>query len=410
MNPWRSAILLLLLQIALVAGADSPQFRGAQRDGRFLEQGLLKSWSPGQPKLNWVATGMGKGYSSASIAGGQIFVSGMDENQNGHVSVLDMDGKLVRSIPYGSETTEAQAPGARSTPTVEGGRLYLLSGPGVLYCLDVASGDTVWSVNILERFGGELPIWHMAESVLLDGDHVICTPGGSRGLMAALDKSTGETVWATTGLEDKASYCSPTIFIHGNRRILTTATGRHIIGVDPDTGKLLWSFEHIAPYDIHGVTPIYHDGSIYYVGGEKAGGGLLKLSEDGSAVTPVWTDMTLDCLHHGVVLVDGYLYGTGYRDGGQLVCLEWATGKVMWTTRDVRLGVTVYADGMLYVYEGPKSGIVSLIKAVSAGFEPAGRFEVTEGGNDKHWAHPTIVDGCLYIRHGDALMAYDVRK
>lgn len=245
--------------------------------------------------------------------------------------------------------------------------------------------------------------------MLVDGNRVICTPGGNKGIVAALDKRTGDTVWATTGLRDKASYCSPTIITHGGRRILTTVTSTYVLGIEPDTGKLLWSFEHHAPWDIHGVTPLYSNGLLYYVGGDGAGGGALRLSADGSTVSPEWTDKTLDCLHHGVVLVDGYLYGTGYKAGGQLVCLEMATGKVMWQTRDVRLGAVVYADGMLYVYEGPKAGIVSLVKALPTGFERTGTLKVTEGGDDKHWSHPTIANGRLYLRHGGTLLAYDVR-
>lgn len=155
------------------------------------------------------------------------------------------------------------------------------------------------------------------------------------------------------------------------------------------------------------MTPLYKDGLLYYVGGDGAGGGALELSADGASVTPKWTDENLDCLHHGVVLVDGYLYGTGYRGGGKLVCLEMATGKLMWSTEENRIAAVVYADGMLYTYEGPKTGIVSLVKATPAGFERTGRFEVSEGAG-QHWAHPTIANGRLYIRHGDVLVAYDV--
>ncbi|MBI3119781.1 MAG: PQQ-binding-like beta-propeller repeat protein [Candidatus Hydrogenedentes bacterium] len=389
-------------------GGDSPQFRGANRDGRFEEQGLLKSWPDGGPPKVWVATGLGRGFSSASIVQGKIYVTGMLDEQDGYVFVLNTNGATERQIPYGKETLEKQAPGPRSTPTIDGDRLYLLSGLGVLYCIDLSKGEKQWEVNILERFGAENSTWNIAESVLVDGGRVICTPGGKDAVFAALDKMTGETVWATTGLVDKPSYASPAITTHGGRRILVNGTGTYIVGADPDTGALLWSFHQKVPYDIHGVTPLYKDGLLYYVGGDGSGGGALALSPDGSMVTSKWTDTNLDCLHHGVVLVDGYLYGTGYRGGGKLVCLEMKTGKLMWTTEEVRLGVVVYADGMLYIYEGPKTGIVSLVKATSTGFARTGQFTVEEGTN-QHWAHPTIANGRLYIRHGDVLIAYDVR-
>lgn len=398
-----------IIATCAVAG-ESPQFRGPNRDGVFYEEeGLLTSWPEGGPDKLWVATGIGRGYSSPSIAGGKIYVTGMREDEMGMLSILDLDGKLERTIEYGRETTERQAPGTRSTPTLDGDRAYFLSGLGVLYCIDLSAGEVKWSVNILERFPAKLPIWHIAESVLIDGDRVICTPGGVDGVLAALNKMTGETIWTTTGFEDTASYCSPTIFTHNGRRILTTATAATIVGADAETGKLLWAFAHKGPYDIHGVTPIYRDGHLYYVAGDGFGGGLLKLSEDGTSVAPVWENKSLDCLHSGVVLIDGYLYGTGYRSDAALECLDFNTGEVKWSTHEIQEGIVVYADGMLYVYEGPRKGQFSLVKAQSTGFERTGSFEVTDGGDDKHWAHPAISNSVLYIRHGDALIAYDLR-
>ncbi|MCX5759324.1 MAG: PQQ-binding-like beta-propeller repeat protein, partial [Candidatus Hydrogenedentes bacterium] len=160
-------------------------------------------------------------------------------------------------------------------------------------------------------------------------------------------------------------------------------------------------------YDIHAVAPIYDKGVVYYTGGYQSGGGALELSPDGTSVKVKWTDTALDCQHHGVVLVDGYLYGTSHR--GQFVCLEMATGKVMWKTREIKQGGIVYADGMLYVYEGPKEGTVSLVKPDPAGFQRTGLFTVTEG-TENHWAHPTIANGLLFIRHGDALIAYNIKQ
>lgn len=402
--------LYFVLPVWCAFAGESPQFRGPNRDGRFDEKGLLKGWPEGGPGKLWVATGIGRGYSSASVTGEKIYVTGMRDDEAGVLSIFDLGGKLERAISYGKETTEKQAPGARSTPTIDGNRVYFLSGLGVLYCIDLEKNAVKWEVNILERFGGQLPIWHISESVLIDGGRVICTPGGKQGELVALDKMTGETVWVTTGFEDFASYCSPTIFVHNDKRILTTATAATIVGADPDTGKLLWAFAHKGPYDIHGVTPIYKDGLLYYVAGDGFGGGALELSADGASVTPKWENKTLDCLHHGVVLVDGYLYGAGYKGGGALECIEMATGKVMWSTKDVREGNTVYADGMLYVYEGPKSGVVNLVKPQPNAFERTGSFAIIDGGDDKHWAHPTIANGALYIRHGDAIIAYDLRS
>ncbi len=397
-----------LLLPAIGHAVDSPQFRGADRTGVFQEAGLLKSWPEAGPALAWTAKGLGKGYSSVSVVGGKVYTTGRCEDETGVILIFNEGtGALEQTLPYGRESVEEQAPGSRATPTIVDGRLYLMSGLGVVYCFDLAKGGKIWEVNVLERFGAKNIMWQLAESVLVDGDKVICTPGGTEALVAALNKNTGETVWATKGLEDRASYCTPIIANHNGHRILLTGTGRHIIGVDSDSGKLLWSFAHKVPWDIHAVTPVYSNGLVYYTGGDGVGGGALEMSKDGGSVESKWLDTTLDCLHHGVVLVDGYLYGTGYKSGGKLVCLEMATGKVMWTSKEVREGMVVAADGMLYVYEGPKSGMVNLVKASPSGFERTGRFAVTEGA-DQHWAHPTISNGRLYIRHGDALLAYNI--
>lgn len=407
-------VMRMLLGITVATGAalaaDSPQFRGADRTGVVQETGLLNQWPEAGPAELWTAEGLGKGYSSVSIAKGKVYVAGMNESQDGFISVINAaDGKVEKKLPYGKDVLNDQADGPRCTPTIDGDRLYQLSGTGVLYCIDLAQGKTAWEVNILDRFKAKNITWFLSESPLVDGDRVIVTPGGPDAGLAALNKMTGETIWATKGLSDAASYCSPIIFEHKGRRILTTETATMLVAADAATGALLWTHPHKTNYDIHGVTPVYKDGLLYYSGGYGSGGGCLELSADGSKFAVKWTDTTLDCQHHGVVQLDGYLYGTSHQSGkGMLVCLEMATGKVMWTAKEVRQGDVIAAEGMLYVYEGPGSGIMDLVKASPQGFESKGRFKITKG-TEKHWAHPAIANGVLYVRRGDALMAFDIK-
>jgi outer membrane protein assembly factor BamB len=331
----------------------------------------------------------------------------MGADETGFVSIINAaDGKVEKVIPYGKETTNEQAPCPRSTPTIDGKRLYLVSGLGVVYCIDLAKNTVAWNVDVFKKFGGENNTWTLAESLLVDGDRVICTPGGVEGGVVALNKNNGETVWATKGINDKASYCSPAIVTHNGHRILLTETETLVVGLNPDNGTLLWTHPHKTEYNIHAVTPLYSNGLVYYTGGYGSGGGALELSPDGASVTLKWEDKKLDCQHHGVVLVDGYLYGTGHKNN-QLVCLEMATGKVMWQSKEVKQGAVIYADGMLYDYEGPKAGVVDLVKVSPSGMELAGKLPVTEGDGN-HWAHPVIANGRLYIRHGDALIAYNI--
>ncbi len=390
--------------------ADSPQFRGPDGTGIFAETGLLRAWPEEGPPVAWIARGIGEGFSSATVVGGKVYVTGMPVEGEGRLFVIDeASGSVEKSFRYGPETLNNQAQGPRSTPTWDNGNLYFLSGVGVIYCMDAANGETRWSVDMVERFSARKITWDYAESLLVDGDRVLCTPGGPDALMAALDKKTGKTIWTTGGLNDTTSYCTPIIVTHGGHRMLLNATGSHIIGVDPDNGALRWSFYHKANYDIHGVTPVYHEGLVYYTAGDGIGGGALEIAPDGGSVSSKWTDTTLDALHSGVVLIKGYLYGTGYKAGGRLVCLEMGTGRVMWDTREVREGALIAADGMLYIYEGPRKGRVNLVKASPDGFERTGTFSVTEG-TGKHWAHPTLANSILYIRHDDALIAYTVKS
>lgn len=402
----RSIVVVLVLMVfAFVAYSDdSPQFRGANRDGIFAEKGLMQAWPDDGPPVAWRASGLGDGYSSVSVVKGKIYTTGMLDDLNGYVFVMDLDGTVTNKFQYGPETQEKQAPGPRSTPTVDGDRLYLMSGLGVLYCIDVPGAKVLWKQDLMAKFGAENSRWNVAESVLVDSSRVYCTPGGPQALMAALDKNTGETVWATTGLDDRTSYCTPVSATHNGRRMLLNATSKYFIGVDFETGALLWKHPHKAPYDIHAVSPVYKDGLVYFTAGEGSGGGAIEISPDATSVQEKWTDTNLDCFHHGVVESGGYIYGCGQKE---LVCLEMTTGKLMWSTREIREGVVVAAEGMLYIYEGPKSGVVSLVKMSPEGYSRTGRFDVKDGTNN-HWAHPVISNGRLYIRHGDTLLAYDI--
>lgn len=406
----RVSILIALLLAASANAADAPQFRGADRTGIFQEEGLLQEWPEGGPPVAWLATGLGGGYSSAVVSKGRVYTTGTLAEQDSFLFVFDLAGKLIEQIPYGKETTAEAAPGARSTPTIDGDQAFILSGLGVACAIDLPSKKVLWEVNILERFNGPMNEWGLSECLLVDGDNVICTPGGADAPMAALNRNTGETAWVTTGLTDMTGYVAPLLATHNGRKVILTETAKYLICVDANTGTLLWKHDHPTQYDIHAVTPIYHEGKVYYVAGYKSGGGQMTLSDDASSYTLNWEDKELDCQHHGVVLIDGYLYGTSHhKGGGQMVCIEWASGKHMWSTREITQAAVVAADGRIVTYEGPKKGIVSLVKPSPAGLEKVGSFTLTEG-TGQHWAHPTISNGRMYLRHGDTLVCYDISQ
>jgi hypothetical protein len=405
-------ISLLLLGSVCLAG-DWPQFRGPNRDGKSAETGLMKKWPEGGPELLWSVEGLGIGFSSVAVASGFVYTTGMIAGE-GFLFAYDIEGNMKWKESYGPEWTGSYK-GTRTTPTVNGDRVYVFSGTGVMLCFEAGTGGKIWEVNTLEKFEGKNIRWGMSGSPLIDGDKVYCTPGGKKGVIVALDKMTGETIWAITGLNELSAYSSPVLIERGGNRLLINMIQKSVICVNADNGELLWREPYVTPSDTGGVTPIYKDGYVYVTSAVEReftrGGVMFELSAEGTSVSEKWNDQILDCGHGGVVLVNGYLYGSTF-DGipkGDWVCLDWESGKVMYKARwNGNKGSVIYADGMLYCYD-ENNGDVALVRASPKGFEIVSSFRVTEG-DGQHWAHPAISDGRLYIRHGDALVTYDIKS
>ncbi len=416
MNNIKSMIVLflsVLLASRTCYADDWPQFRGPNRDGKSAETGLLKKWPKAGPKLLWSVGGLGIGFSSVAITGGFVYTTGMIDGE-GFLFAYDLAGNLKWKKSYGPEWRRSH-PGTRTTPTADDGRVYVFSGTGVMSCFNAKTGEKVWHVDTLTKFDGKNIRWGMSGSPLIDGAKVYCTPGGKKGVIVALDKLTGETIWANESLSESSAYCSPIIIKRGPNRFLVNMIQKSIICVAPDTGKLIWREPYETSYDTGIVTPVYEDGRLYVTSVVErqftTGGIILELSADGKNASRKWSDQRLDCHHGGVVLVDGYIYGSNFNTitTGDWVCLDWNTGKVMYEAAwNGNKGSIIYADGMLYCYD-ENTGDVALVKPSPKRFEIVSSFRVTEG-TGKHWAHPALSDGRLYIRHGDALMAYDIKE
>lgn len=400
---------LVLLVSAVALAADWPQFRGPERDGTSPEAGLMKQWPAGGPKELWSYDELGEGYSSVSVADGTIYTCGKEGDQ-GYLYALDLDGNLKYRVHYGQAWNEkGNYPGTRTAPTVDGDRVYLMSGHGRLSCHDAATGKQLLYVDTLDKFNGRNIRWGIAESVLIDGRKVICTPGGRNATVVALDKMTGETIWTSKGLSQRSAYCSPLLIERGGTRLILTLVEKALAGIDADTGEVYWTVPHEVSYDIQAVSPVYHDGIVYITNGYRKGSHGFALSADGKNIEKKWSERSLDVHHGGVVLIDGDIHGASTR--GEWMCLDIATGKVEFTDRSdgsdrlVGKGSVIYVDDRLYVY-GEKGG-VGLVRIKPDGYEMTGSFEIKKGSKE-HWAHPAISDGRLYIRHGEVLMCYDI--
>ena len=407
-------IVALFLTILLTGGVcsadDWPQFRGPNRDGKSAETGLLQKWPEGGPRQLWSVEGLGIGFASVAVADGLIYTTGMLGSE-GFLFAYDLNGKFQWKVSYGPEWRRSHK-GTRTIPTVDTDRVYVFSGTGVLACFDAKSGEKKWAVDTLEKFQGRNIMWGIAESVLIAGPCAICTPGGPDASIVALDKMTGQTVWTSKGLSENSAYCTPALIEIRDAQLIVTMLKKSVVGLDAKTAKVLWkdNVKIGIGRANHPVTPLYHDGHVYFTAGYDKGGVKYKLSPDGTGATKMWDDETLDVHHGGVVLVDGYIYGANWKGNGRgdWVCLDWDTGKVMYEAKwNGNKGAIIYADNMLYCYD-ENTGDLALIKASPKSFEIVSSFRITRGSG-KHWAHPAISDGRLYIRHGDVLMVYDIK-
>ncbi len=401
--------------------ADWPQFHGPQRDAKCAETGLLKEWPGDGPKLLWKLEGLGRGYSTISIADGRLFTMGDRKGPDGdeaqYVMAYDLASrKELWATRVGPPHGDG---GARCTPTVDGERLYVIGTDGDLVCCETATGKVLWKKNFAADFGGRMmSMWRFSESPLVDGEKLVCTPGGKEATIVALNKLTGDVVWKCAVPDigsrgkDGAGYCSMVAAEIEGVRQYVTVIGRGAVAVAADTGKFLWGYNRIANGVANIPTPIVRGNHVFVTTSYKTGSALLKITKDGDGLKAeeVWFNGPSEFENHhgGVVLVGDHLYGGDGQNKGTPVCLEFATGKVVWKERapGERSAAVLYADGnLIFRYE---RGPVVLIEATPKGFHVKGQFTpaVSEG---PAWPHPVIHDGKLYLRAHNTLMCYDVK-
>ncbi len=405
----------LFISLALVAagsaahGLDWPQWRGPDRTDVSKETGLLKSWPEGGPKRLWLFENAGHGYSGPAIANGKLFTLSTRDGSE-ILLVLDANtGKELWAAKIGGILKNRWGDGPRGTPTVDGDRVYAMSGPGDLACVRIADGKVLWQVN-MESLGGKIPQWGYTESVLVDGNQVVCTPGGSKGAIAALDKMTGKLLWQSAEFTDPAQYSSLVLAEINGTRQYVQLTMNNFVGVAAKDGKLLWKSDFPNGRTAVIPTPIVKGNNVYVTAGYGAGCKMVEIGP-GNAVKTVYENKVIKNHHGGVILVGDYLYG--HADPGW-VCQNFKTGEEVWSHRAFRKGAIAYADGMLYCLE-EDSGIVALIEASPAGWKEHGRFKLDpqtkiRSSSGRIWTHPVISNGKLYLRDQDLIYCYDVKK
>jgi outer membrane protein assembly factor BamB len=397
------AVTICLLAAPVARADDWPQWRGPNRDGNSPETGLLKSWPSRGPKQVWKVTGVGQGFSSPSVAGGTVYVTGHAGNDL-VIKALDLDGREKWPPVTHGPGWRTNHPGSRGSPTVDGRNVYVLSGKGLLVCYDAATGRRRWSVDITRAFGGKPGNWGYAESPLILGNAVIVTPGGSK-CIVAIDKSSGRTVWTSKGLSDPANYSSCIAFKYRGASLVATLTSKGLVCVNAATGQFLWRNDRAAGRTAVCPTPVHSDGFVFAASGYGNGGVCQVLSVRGRqlAARQAWETKDMDCHHGGYVIVDGHVYGN-HKGGWN--CLDLKTGRKLWGSGGVGKGSIIYADGMLYTFS-ESGGRIALVEATPRGYSEKGRFSVQ--GSRSSWAHPVIAGGRLYLRYDDNLYAFDIK-
>jgi outer membrane protein assembly factor BamB len=401
--------------------ADWPTFRGADRTGVAPDTDLLETWPVEGPKLVWRSAGAGRGYASLAISGDRIYTLGdgpsTASDADEYLSCFDRaTGKPVWKTKTGPAWNNGQDnwQGSRSTPTIADGVVYVITPHGQLVGCDAKTGRLGKTIDLAAAFGGKKgDSWGYSESVLIDGDKLVCTPGGEQATMVALNRKTGNQLWACPIPGDRgAGHASIVISEVGGRRVYVQTTASGAYAVDASTGALLWSYP-IEKTTAVIPTPVIRDDLAYIVAGYKRGGVLLRqIPGAGGAVTfeevfPLKPELANK--HGGVVLVGDHLYGCA-DDQPILLCVELKTGNVVWKERGSgkNSAAIVAADGHLYVQY--QDGTVALVKADPSGYEEVASFQIPDSGDRPCWAHPVILDGLLYIRDGDRMFCYDLQK
>ncbi len=400
--------LIVIIFTALIIQLQSQevaQWRGKHRDGKYEETGLLKKWPGPGPKLLWHFDLLGDGHASAAVTNKLVYTAGTSEDGMGFLIALDHSGKEMWKTDYGKEWM-VNWDGPRSTPMVYGNKIYIISSYGKLVCMNAENGDIIWQVDVFTDYDGVNIQWGITENLLIDGNILFVTPGGVDANVIALDKDSGRLIWKSKGKEEQSAYCSPLLINWNNNKILVTQTANYIIGLDANTGELLWSHDQTNRWLVHANTPLYHDGQIYCASGYGKGGVMLRLSEDGKSITELWRDESLDDKMGGMILLDGRIYGSGDANK-KWFCIDWKTGKELYSSKMLKPGNIIYSDGLLYCYG--TGGNVGLVNPETNDYSLISSFEVPYGEN-YHWAHLVINDKRLYVRHGTSLMVYDIAE
>ena len=390
---WVLHLFLGFIAVSSARADDWPQYRGKDRSGVSRETKLLQSWPKAGPRLLWTCREAGIGFSPPAIVGDHLYSMG-DIDRTDFAYALDTrTGKKIWGTPLGP---------------------HRLADWGGLSCLDRAKGTILWSLDLKKELQGKvLHDGRFTESVLIDGDRLICTPGGRLGAFAALDKRTGKVVWRSKDLTAEATSSSViAVEVDGLRQYVGLTSGG-VAGVAAEDGRLLWQSDLPAAH-IMVATPLFFERCVYVTSAYGVGCGLIRLNrvENNIKTKVIYRNKVIKNHHSGVILVDRHIYG--YSDPVGWTCQEFATGKEVWQQRGLfQKGSITWADGRFYCF-GEETGTVALMKRTTNVWQEVSRFTIPETSKvrrkkGKIWTPPVIAHAKLYLRDQDLLFCYDIR-
>lgn len=392
---------------------DLVEWRGMNRSGHYPDRDLLKSWPEKGPTLQLELNNIGNGYSSPVVYGNNLFVTGRKDTLD-VVSAYEMDGKKKWETTYG-RAWAGSYPETRCTPTIENNRIFLVSGMGQMGCVDAVTGKLIWTVDVNTDYKGKPHQWGIAESVAISENAVFYVTGGDETSVVALDKTNGKLIWKTRSLGGTRAYASSVIIEKAGMNLLLAQTANDLLAVNIENGEIVWTYNlmqyHTGQSGKGGNTntPLFYNNEIFITSGYDHPALMLSLAPDGRSVSLKWTNADFDNHIGGVVNVGDFIFGSNWADigSGKWMCIDWNTGKTMYEEKWFNKGSIIFADGLLYCYE-EKTGNLALVKPSSEKFDVISSFKVNKG-EGPHWAHPSIYDGKLLVRHGESLMVYNLR-
>jgi outer membrane protein assembly factor BamB len=391
-----------------VGEASWPQFLGPNRNNISPESGLLREWPGTGPKLLSTIHGLGVGFSNIAIDDGAVYTVGDRDEREFALAFSLESGEQLWARDIGAAYHESHGDGPRCTPTLDGDFVYVLGAQGAVACLARDTGNPVWTKDLTRDFGTQVPHWAICESVLIDGDRVICTPGGKSATMVAFDKRNGAPLWrCLTPQGDGPAYSSAIAVNVGGVRQYVNYTANGVIGVRAEDGRFMWRDNSSANRMANCCAPVFADEMVFTSSGYGQGSSMLALSSSGGTTKAEFRYHSNDLkIHHGgMVLLNGYVYG---MNDNNLTCLHLKTGKVQWQNRSVGKGSLTAADGMLILRS--EQGPVALVEVNTEIYKELGRFRPTERSGSPAWTYPVVCGKKLFLRDQDALMVYDLQN